>query len=176
LPGLAAPTLEPSLAVIPAPPELARCQPIRGFGPRPDVEGVVYGLITGVQATPSGNRRGRSTMVVRQPSKLVTWVRFPSPAPSQSRECRRSPLSTPPEARQCRHSREMPHPYDRNRRRHRVVLGVMHLSSPDVEAALRRLLVGLERPVRLDEWRRRGPLADSVTLSAEQRRDLPKAA
>src|SRR5260370_16412113 len=27
---------------------------------------------------------GRSTMVVRQPSKLVTWVRFPSPAPLQS--------------------------------------------------------------------------------------------
>src|SRR5713101_4644149 len=27
---------------------------------------------------------GRSTMVVRQPSKLVTWVRFPSPAPMQS--------------------------------------------------------------------------------------------
>src|SRR5260370_34346127 len=27
---------------------------------------------------------GRSTMVVRQPSKLVTWVRFPSPAPLHS--------------------------------------------------------------------------------------------
>ena len=26
-------------------------------------------------------KSGRSTMAVRQPSKLVTWVRFPSPAP-----------------------------------------------------------------------------------------------
>src|SRR5207245_8569410 len=34
---------------------------------------------TGHQAT---RRCGRSTMVVRQPSKLVTWVRFPSPAPN----------------------------------------------------------------------------------------------
>ena len=29
-------------------------------------------------------------MVVRQPSKLVTWVRFPSPAPTHNiRDCRR---------------------------------------------------------------------------------------
>jgi len=37
--------------------------------------------------------------------------------------------------------------------------------TPAIEAALRRLLVGLERPVHLDEWRRR-----------EERREEPKAA
>ena len=41
----------------------------------------------------------------------------------------------------------------------------MRAPSPDIEAALRRLLVGLERPANLNEWRRR-----------EERRDLPKAA
>jgi hypothetical protein len=38
-------------------------------------------------------------------------------------------------------------------------------STPAIEAALRRLLVGLERPVHLDEWRRR-----------EEHREQPKAA
>jgi len=42
---------------------------------------------------------------------------------------------------------------------------VMRLPSPDIEAALKRLLVGLERPAQLNEWRRR-----------EERRELPKAA
>ena len=60
------------------------------------------------------------------------------------------------------------HLYDRNRRHARVVIDVMHAANPDVEAALRRLLVGLERPAHLSEWRRREP--------AEQRRDLPKSA
>jgi len=58
--------------------------------------------------------------------------------------------------------------YDRNRGRARVVDDVMRSASPDIEAALRRLLVGLERPAPLSEWRRREP--------AEQRRDLPKSA
>ena len=89
-------------------------------------------------------------MVVRQPSKLVTWVRFPSPAPT--------------------------HLYDRNRRNARVVDGVMHSASPDIEAALRRLLVGLERPAHLDEWRQRGRLAESMAVSGEDREELPKAA
>ena len=52
----------------------------------------------------------------------------------------------------------------------------MRTASPDIETALRRLLVGLERPVCLDEWRRRELLAGAVTLPAGQRRDLPKAA
>jgi hypothetical protein len=38
------------------------------------------------------------------------------------------------------------------------------------------LLVGLERPLCLDEWRRHGPLDRLITASVEQRRDLPKAA
>src|SRR3979411_1877893 len=37
-----------------------------------------------LRATNRSAKSGRSTMVVRQPSKLVTWVRFPSPAPSIS--------------------------------------------------------------------------------------------
>jgi len=52
----------------------------------------------------------------------------------------------------------------------------MRSVSPDMEAALRRLLVGLERPVHLDEWRQRGPLAEAVAVSVEERGDLPKAA
>jgi len=52
----------------------------------------------------------------------------------------------------------------------------MRSPSPDIETALRRLLVGLERPLCLDEWRRRGPLDRPITASVEQRRDLPKAA
>ncbi len=44
----------------------------------------------------------------------------------------------------------------------------MRAASPDIEAALRRLLVGLERPAHLNEWRRRE--------TDEPRRDLPKAA
>src|SRR2546426_11458234 len=88
-------------------------------------------------------------MVVRQPSKLVTWVRFPSPAPT--------------------------HLYDRNCRLPGVVDGVMRSVSPDMEAALRRLLVGLERPVHLDEGRQGGPLAEAVAVSVEERGDLPKA-
>jgi len=45
-----------------------------------------------------------------------------------------------------------------------------------MEAALRRLLVGLERPAHLDEWRRRTPLAASATLTVAQTRNLPTAA
>jgi hypothetical protein len=45
-----------------------------------------------------------------------------------------------------------------------------------MEAALRRLLVGLERPAHLDEWRRRVPLAAAANLTVAQRRDLPAAA
>jgi hypothetical protein len=56
--------------------------------------------------------------------------------------------------------------YDRNCGRARVVLNVVLSSpSPDLVAALRRLLVGLERPAHLDEWRHR-----------ERPRELPKAA
>jgi len=52
----------------------------------------------------------------------------------------------------------------------------MHSASPDIEAALRRLLVGLERPAHLDEWRQRGRLAESMAVSGEDREELPKAA
>jgi hypothetical protein len=45
----------------------------------------------------------------------------------------------------------------------------------DTDAELRRLLVRLERPERLEEWRRRVPLEHAAALSADQRRDLPKA-
>jgi len=58
--------------------------------------------------------------------------------------------------------------YDRNRRRSRVVDVVMHAANPDVEAALRRLLVGLERPVTLEEWKR-------PRESHRDRSSLPKA-
>jgi hypothetical protein len=37
-----------------------------------------------LRATRQKRQSGRSTMVVRQPSKLFTWVRFPSPAPTMS--------------------------------------------------------------------------------------------
>jgi hypothetical protein len=59
------------------------------------------------------------------------------------------------------------HLYDRNRRLRGVVVDAVIPRSPTpaIEAALRRLLVGLERPVHLDEWRRR-----------EERREQPKAA
>jgi hypothetical protein len=46
----------------------------------------------------------------------------------------------------------------------------------DTDAVLRRLLVGLERPEPLDEWRRRPPVDEAVAMSAEERRDLPQAA
>jgi len=52
----------------------------------------------------------------------------------------------------------------------------MRSASPNIETELRRLLVGLERPAFLDEWRRREPLGGSPTASAEERRDFPKAA
>jgi hypothetical protein len=42
---------------------------------------------------------------------------------------------------------------------------VLSSPSPDLEAALRRLLVGLERPAQLNEWRHR-----------ERPHELPKAA
>ena len=53
-------------------------------------------------------------------------------------------------------------------RRSRVVDVVMHAANPDVEAALRRLLVGLERPVTLEEWKR-------PRESHRDRSSLPKA-
>jgi hypothetical protein len=46
----------------------------------------------------------------------------------------------------------------------------MRLPSPDIEAALKRLLVGLERPAQLNEWRHR------ALAPVAERRDLPKAA
>jgi len=52
----------------------------------------------------------------------------------------------------------------------------MRSASPDIEAALRRLLVGLERPAQLDEWCQRGRLAESMAVSGEDREELPKAA
>jgi len=45
-----------------------------------------------------------------------------------------------------------------------------------MEAALRRLLVGLERPLCLDEWRPRAAGESAVIVSVDQRHALPKAA
>jgi hypothetical protein len=46
----------------------------------------------------------------------------------------------------------------------------------DTDAVLRRLLVGLERPEPLDEWRRRRPVDEVAAMSAEERHELPKSA
>jgi P2-related tail formation protein len=50
------------------------------------------------------------------------------------------------------------HLNDRNRQRPRVVDAVMRSASRETEAALRRLLVGLERPAQLNEWSQRARL------------------
>ena len=61
------------------------------------------------------------------------------------------------------------HLYDRNRQRPRVVNGVMRSTNFDTEDALRRLLVNLERPALLKQWRRP---KDAV----KDRQVLPKGA
>ena len=61
------------------------------------------------------------------------------------------------------------HLYDRNRRRPRVVNDVMRSTNFDTEDALRRLLVNLERPALLKQWRRP---KDAV----KDRQVLPKGA
>jgi hypothetical protein len=44
-----------------------------------------------------------------------------------------------------------------------------------MDIALRRLLVGLERPAHLDQWRRR-PLDNPTTQPHRDYRELPKTA
>jgi hypothetical protein len=46
----------------------------------------------------------------------------------------------------------------------------------DTDAVLRRLLVGLERPEPLNEWRRRTTVDEVAAMAAEERHDLPKSA